>query len=300
MSTLKRTFATLIILFFVSVLAACSGGGDDPTPGGGGGTTAELEDLPEDTGGTHTAKLLGSTSAQFGYYEYLPGGYSTNTSNYPVLIFLHGGGEKGDGTVVPAILDKVLANGPPKLIKAKTWDPKYPMIVISPQFHQIAADDKVNNWGGGKPAYLKAFIEYIIATYRVDENRIYLTGLSFGGNGVYDYLTGSVDDTQSHIAAAAPIAGYGPPAGFAKCKNTPIWSLIGEKDGSIAQGKTFTTKYNAQAPVPKYQAKLTVFTGAGHDVWTRVYSFTQTDTADPAYNPFDKPLYDWFFEYKRE
>ncbi len=295
MTTLKKNLSTLIVLLFVSFLASC-GGGDDPDPN----VSNELEDLPEDTGGTHTAKLLGSTSAQFGYYEYLPGGYDANTNEYPVLIFLHGGGEKGDGTNTASVLNKVLQNGPPKLIKAGTWDPKYPMIVISPQYHPLAGDVNANNWGGGNPQRLKEFIEYVMATYRVNESRIYLTGLSYGGNGTYDYLTGSVDYTQSHIAAAAPIAGYGAPAGFAKSKDTPIWSFIGENDGSIAQAKTFTTKYNAQTPAPKYQAKLTIFAGAGHDVWTRTYSGSGIGTADPTYNPFDKSLYDWMFEYKRE
>lgn len=296
MKALKKNLSMLFVLMIVGFMAGC-GDSDDPSPGN---VSNELEDLPEDTGGTHTAKLLGSTTAQFGYYEYLPGGYETNSNEYPVLIFLHGGGEKGDGSNTASVLNKVLSNGPPKLIKAGTWDPKYPMIVISPQYHPLAGDKNANNWGGGNPERLKKFIEYVMAAYRVNESRIYLTGLSYGGNGTYDYLTGSVDDTQSYIAAAAPIAGYGAPAGFAKSKNTPIWSLIGENDGSIAQAYNFTTKYNAQSPAPKHQAKLTVFNGAGHDVWTRVYSGSGIGNAtDSDYNPFDKPLYDWMFEHKR-
>ncbi|MEO7992618.1 MAG: hypothetical protein ABI663_23905 [Chryseolinea sp.] len=296
MDTLKRTFIALIAFFFISVLTACSGGGDDdPAP-----VSNELANLPEDTGGTHTPILQGTTSAQFGYYEYLPGGYATNTNEYPLLVFLHGQSERGKGDT-KTILDKVLANGPPKLIKAGAWDPTYPMIVISPQFYQIAGDDNVNNWGGGKPIYLKNFIEYLIATYRVNESRIYLTGLSHGGNGVFDYLTGSVDDTQSHLAAAAPIAAYGSGGGFSKSKNTPIWTFVGENDATnFSTTKNFITKYNAQSPAPKYPAKITAFAGAGHDVWTRTYSSSGMDTADAAFSPFSMTLYDWMFQYKRE
>ncbi len=295
MITLRKILSTLIVLLFVSFLAGC-GGSDDPNPS----MSNELEDLPEDTGGTHTAKLLGSTSAEFGYYEYLPGGYSSNSNEYPVLIFLHGGSERGDGTSTPSVLNKVLAHGPPKLIKAGSWDPKYPMIVISPQFHEIAADDNKNNWGGKKPIYLKTFIEYVKATYRVNESRIYLTGLSHGGNGVYDYLT-LLDDSESHIAAAAPIAAYGAGSGFSKSKNTPVWAFVGENDGgNYTNTKNFVTKFNVQSPAPKYTAKLSVFAGAGHDVWTRVYSSSGMGTADPAYDPFDMKLYDWMFQYKRE
>ncbi len=297
MSTPKKTRSTLIVLLFVSILASCGGGDDDPNPGGGG-TTVDLEDLPEDTGGTHTPILQGTTSAVFGYYEYLPGGYAANTNKYPLLVFLHGQPERGKGDT-KAILDKVLVNGPPKLIKAGTWDPKYPMIVISPQFYQIAGDDNVNNWGGGKPAYLKAFIEYLKATYRVDESRIYLTGLSHGGNGVYDYLIGLTE--PFYIAAAAPIAAYGHNKKFAICKNTPIWTFVGENDATnFSTSKNFVEKYNAQVPAPKYNAKISTFVGAGHDVWTRVYSGSGIDTANPAYSPFDMKLYDWMFQYKKE
>jgi len=55
----------------------------------------ELTSLPPDTGGTHTAHPLGSTGAAFGYYNYLPGGYDDTTAGYPLIVFLHGRGERG-------------------------------------------------------------------------------------------------------------------------------------------------------------------------------------------------------------
>lgn len=299
MKALKNPWRIVIPIILITLTAiACGDSGDDP-----GNLSNDLETLPEDTGGTHTAKLLGSTSADFGYYIYLPGGYNTGTHNYPLLVFLHGKPERGDGTNTPSVLDKVLVNGPPKLIKNNQWDPKYPMIVVSPQFHKMEDGENSNNWGGGNPAHLKKFIEHIMQTYRVNENRIYLTGLSHGGNGVFDYLT-KQDESTSHIAAAAPVAAWGSNSGYNKSKSIPIWVFIGDEDGNPGGNYTnsvnFVTNYNNQNPAPLHKAKLTVFENAGHDVWTRTYSGSGIGTADPDFDPFDKSLYDWMLDQSKE
>lgn len=277
----------------MSILSGCGGGGGDPEPLVEPDT--ELTSLPPDTGGEHIAQVLGSTDAEFGYYVYLPGGYDGGTASYPVLVFLHGKTERGDGTNSLTVLNKVLANGPPKLIKDKKWDPTYPMIVVSPQFH--GADG--NNWGNGDTSNLKQFIEFIKSEYRINEKRIYLTGLSHGGNGVYDYLSKESDAT-SYITAAVPIAAWGSGSGFAKCRNTPIWAFVGSEDNSNEENTlNFVTKYNEQTPAPLHQAKLTIFPGVGHNVWTKTYDGTGMGTEDDAYDAFDISIYDWMLQYKR-
>ncbi len=279
-------------LLFLLLISCSSDKKDDPRP-----VSDDLEALPKDTGGQHIAQVLGSTSAEFGYYVYLPGGYNDVANKYPLLIFLHGKGERGDGSSSQSVLDKVLVNGPPKLIKNKQWDPTYPMIVVSPQFH--IDEGNLNNWGGGDPAYLKKFIEFLIDKYRVNTSRIYLTGLSHGGNGVYDYLS-KLSDSENYLAAAAPVAAWGANTGFDKCKNTPIWVFIGDQDGmNFTTSKEFVTKYNAQSPAPANKAKITVFKNAGHDVWTRTYSGEGIGTADASFDPFNKTLYDWMLEFER-
>jgi predicted peptidase len=281
-----------IVIPFVLMLitfAACSDSGSD------GPVSNDLASLPEDTGGTHTAKPRGTTTADFGYYVYLPGGYEKGTHNYPLLIFLHGQGERGNGTTD---LDKVLYNGPPKLIKGKNWNPKFPMIVVSPQHTKMEEGESTTNWGGGNPAHLKKFIEYLMDTYRVNESRIYLTGLSHGGNGVFDYLT---KHDPSYIAAAAPVACYGPGSGYSKAKNIPIWVFVGDKDNpNFDTSKRYVENYNKQSPAPKHKAKLTVFADAGHDVWTRTYSGSGIGTADDDFDPFNISLYEWMLQYSLE
>ena len=259
--------------------------------------TVTVTGIPIDVGGTHKPYVLGSTAAKFGYYLYTPGGYSSTTTGYPLLIFLHGKGERGDGTNSLTVLNKVLNNGIPKIIKSGSWKPTHPMLVVSPQFHGTIGN--LNNWGGGDPTHLKTFIEYMLRHYRIDPKRIYLTGLSHGGNGIYDYLS-KQDDATSYIAAAAPVASWGARAGFVKSNDTPIWTFVGKND--IMNFKTslnFVTMYNAQLPAPRYKAKISVFLNAGHDVWTRTYIGTGIGTADPLYSPFNQALTDWFYQYKR-
>ena len=135
--------------------------------------------LPIDSIGEHTPKILGSTEAPYGYYVYKPSYYDAiDEVVFPVLIFLHGSGEKGNSMDNAENLKMVLRNGPPKLIENKTWLPPFPMLVFSPQCHD-------NGWNADK---LKEFTDYIIANYKVNVERIYLTGLSMGGYGSWAYI----------------------------------------------------------------------------------------------------------------
>jgi predicted peptidase len=259
---------------------------------------ATLTNLPQDTGGVHLAKVIGTTSAEYGYYVYLPSGYEESKANYPLLLFLHGKGERGDGSNNPDMLAKVLRNGPPKMIERKQWNPTYPMIVISPQYHGNTGD--LNNWGAGDPENLRKFIKYAIDNYNINTKRIYLTGLSHGGNGVYDYLTRQEDST-SYIAAAAPVAAYGKKSGMQKSRNTPIWVFVGDKDEvNMATSKEFVKRYNEQEPKPTHKAKISIYNGVGHNVWTRTYNGEGIGTTDPKFDPFDRSLYDWMFQFERE
>src|SRR5688572_7989628 len=122
-----------LILLALITLLSCGGSDDDGNPSGGGGSDDELTSLPSDNGGVHLAMKKGDTDSEFGYYVYKPGGYDDTNKSYPLLIFLHGKGERGNGTTE---LTEVLAGGPPMLIKNNQWKdkPPYPMIVASPQF----------------------------------------------------------------------------------------------------------------------------------------------------------------------
>src|SRR5690606_8385680 len=106
-----------------------------------------------------------------GYLEYLPDGYKSSSKDYPVVIFLHGRGEKGPNSTDPrilasgkALLEKI---GPPRHVKDGT---KFPFILISPQLK--------SNHSGWPTAYVMEVIEHVQRTLRIDRSRIYITGLS--------------------------------------------------------------------------------------------------------------------------
>ncbi|SMG27779.1 Dienelactone hydrolase family protein [Marivirga sericea] len=293
MSVFQKLSSVFLIISFVFLVGSCKEEGPSSD-----GSSNDLASLPEDTGGDHIAEVLGSTAAAYGYYIYLPGGYEDANANYPIMIFLHGKSERGDGSSNPEVLDRVLKNGPPKMIENQLWITEHPMIVVSPQYH--GSTGNANNWGAGDENNLKGFIEYLIDNYKINEKRIYLTGMSHGGNGVYDYIT-NVPDSVSYLAAAAPVAAYGAGRGFEKAQNTPVWVFVGENDATnMKTSKNFVEKYNEQNPSPTHAAKITIFEDAGHNVWTRTYSGDGMGSADPDYSPFDMSLYDWMFQFERE
>ena len=242
-----------------------------------------LSNLPADTGGLHTANPLGTNESPYGYYAYTP---SAKGPDYPLLVFLHGAGEKGNSSTDNAILDLVLRNGPPRLIKEKKWKPRYPMIVVSPQCHE-------SGWNSNK---IQSFIKFVINNYPVNTKRIYLTGLSMGGYGTYSYLTYFAD--SSLVAAAVPICGAGNPNKVAGMKHIPLWAFHGDADLTVLPEGSIDMVNAINAANPPVKAKLTIYPGVGHDSWTRTYDGTGMGTESPQYDPFDMQIYDWMFQYE--
>src|SRR5437016_5562689 len=107
-------------------------------------------------------------SIQVNYLLYLPADYQQRGSKrWPLILFLHGSGERGTN------LNLVTVHGPPKIVKSK---PEFPFIVGSPQC------PPGERWDNDA---LLVLLDEIIAKYKVDKTRIYLTGLSMGGYGTW-------------------------------------------------------------------------------------------------------------------
>ncbi len=146
---------------------------------------------PAPTGrGVTTLRPLGSTAAGYGYVEYLPAGYSAS-GNWPILIMLHGVGEEGNGT---SQLSSVRNNGPNNEIDNRGRD--FPMVILTPQFPSWVTPN-------GDTTGLDAFVTYALANYKVNSKRLYMTGLSMGGGGTWDYAAAHGD----RLAAIVPICG---------------------------------------------------------------------------------------------
>jgi predicted peptidase len=194
------------------------------------------------------------------YLLFLPEGYAESDKKWPLILFLHGAGESGDN------LSKVKLHGPPKIVETK---PDFPFIVVSPQ----------SPGRGWNVDALKALLDELLEDYRVDRDRVYLTGLSMGGFGTWSLAAAHPD----YFAAIAPICGGGSPSEAAKLKSLPIWVFHGAKDNAVPLDRSqqmVDALKEAGADV-----KFTVYPDAGHDSWTETYD-----------NP---KLYEWLLEHKR-
>ena len=253
-------------------------------------SSGSLDDLPKDTGGTHKANVLGADASPYGYYIYTPSGYTPTGPKFPLLIFMHGSGEVGNSSTDAKVLDKVLVNGPPKLIKKGTWSPKYPMVVASVQCHE-------SWWDVNK---VKAFTEFLMASYQVDTARIYMTGLSMGGFGVWDQLT--VFGKKSHITAAVPISGGGALNAdrTKRASLTPIWAFHGIDDKTVLPDFDKAIWKAINDLKPAVPAKLTIYPGTGHDAWSKTYDGTGMGKGDTAYDPFNEDIYTWMFQWSKK
>lgn len=208
------------------------------------------------------------TPSGIGYLEYLPDGYNSNSNRYPVVIALHGIKERGTSSTNPSQVlhdvSRVASVGLPKYVKSGK---KYPFILISPQL-------KIK-YGSWPPSYVMEVINHVKKTLRIDHNRIYLTGLSLGGFGVWR----TAGEYPEAFAAIAPICSGGnslDKAGMIAKENLPVWGFHGDNDKIVSY--TVTTKMvnaiNSAPTKPNPLAKVTIFPRAGHIIWDMAYNET--------------------------
>jgi predicted peptidase len=161
----------------------------------------------------------GTTDAEYGYVEFLPHLYYNRTEGqlFPLVLKLHGGGGKGNGTTQLANgSDMKLLNDSIRFDRSTIFDERG-VIVVEPQ--------SSGSWDSGK---LRTFILYLIDTYEVDPKRIYVTGPSMGGAGTWNCVKNNGD----LIAACVPICGRGPGSG-SRYINVPTWAVHGWDDATI-------------------------------------------------------------------
>ena len=218
--------------------------------------------------GQLTNKPLGTKSVGNGYIEYLPPSYSGNSDEkLPVIIFFHGSGENGNGTTD---LNKIYNTGLPQMIKNETWTYADQFVVLMPQHTKTGQYDVCPSANE-----VRDFIDFARRDYNIDPSRVYLTGLSCGGNGIWDYI-GSYP-TNEKVAAAVPISANGTKASRkAGCDKTiPTWAFHGKSDTTSPWQNDVTANdvFNA-CPSPHAEATLTLYPGVGHDAWTRTYDLS--------------------------
>jgi len=205
------------------------------------------------------------------YRVWLPPHYS-KVRHWPVVLFLHGSGERGDDN------ERQLMAGLPAVLSR--YSERYKCIVVIPQCHDG------QEWYGEMETQALAALEQTINEFRGDRRRLYITGISMGGAGTW-YMA-----RHRIWAAVLPVCGevsrqpddpfpVDPPADLARIVGAadpfaamaaaigpaPVWAFHGSADPVIpvAQSRAMT---NALGPAARY----TEYKGAGHDIWDAVYS----------------------------
>lgn len=183
------------------------------------------------------------------YVTALPTTYAAEPGRrYPLLVFLHGSGERG------LDLSAMTIHGPWAFLKAH---PEYQCIIVAPQC------PPANRW---QPPYVDDFITEVMAKYRVDPDRVYLTGLSMGGFGTWSEACAHPE----RFAAIAPICGGGDPTQVAALKNVPTWVFHGGADQTVplVADQTMVDALKAAGG----DVQFTIYPGVGHDCWTQTYN----------------------------
>ena len=220
-----------------------------------------------------------------GLYSAVPANYSKTTKKYPLIIFVAGGGQLGTADIE---LRYLLQDGLMKLLAEKKFPPNfnvnnknYSFIVLTPQLSQVPTNEQ-----------MLSFLNYAKANYRIDESRIYFSGLSMGGIVASDMGAAYA----SQIAAIAPIAGVFYEGVTAKCEQIakgrlPVWTFHNDDDPQInvLVAEYFTAEINSFKPaiIPR----LTIFKAYGHDAWH--------EALNPAYKEEGKNVYEWMLQYSR-
>ena len=184
------------------------------------------------------------------YLVSLPAGFDeadNAAATWPLLLFLHGMGERGTD------LDKVRRIGLPRLIEQGMT---LPFVVLSP----LCPDDEWWNL-----AALEALIEDACTRYRIDRDRVYLTGLSMGGFGVWALAARHPE----RYAAIMPICGGGATKWATRLRDLPIWAFHGAKDNVVplTRVQPLLDEITSAGGSPR----LTIYPEAGHDSWTETY-----------------------------
>ena len=194
------------------------------------------------------------------YLARLPDGYDDTAEAWPLLLFLHGAGERG------VDLGLVGVHGP---LKEAAAGRPMPFVVVAPQ---------VPFGGRWTAARVEAALDDALARFRIDPDRVYVTGLSMGGFGTWE----AAESFPDRIAAVAPVCGGGNWIGLCAARDVPVWAFHGARDRVVPLDRTVVMIEALERCGAS--PRLTVYPDVGHNAWEKAYS-------DPA-------LYDWLLGHR--
>jgi predicted peptidase len=239
------------------------------------GKTAVALNVSLSTGDLHYTDAQGNTMP---YRLYIPPGYNAPGAEFPLIIFLHGSGESGTDNTAPSngYIDNIYnaAHG--------NYGAQYKAFLLVPQ----------TQWGWqyypdypadvGQTLALD-ILNLVNSTYQVDDRRLYVTGLSMGGFGSFDFIA----NHPKMFAAASPLSGGGDPLEAPIIKDIPIWAYHGTADTVVPVDYT-DEMYDAIEAVGGHM-EYTRVSGVGHGGWETFYNGSTYK------NSTGKTLYQWMF-----
>jgi predicted peptidase len=219
----------------------------------------------------HSFEYTATKKERLNFLLSLPPDYDENpTQQHPLILFLHGLGESGGEGIS---LDVVKKHGLPKRVERKHT---LPFIVVSPQCPR-------DTWWSDHTAALMGLLDKVIESYRVDKQRVYLTGLSMGGYGTWHLAS----IFPKRFAAIAPICGGMPwfvrlEEAARRMKDLPVWAFHGAKDEAVPLKES--ERVVEALKIAGNNVKFTVYPELEHDSWTETYA-----------NP---KLYKWLLQHR--
>lgn len=258
------------------------------------------------TDAQQVAKTIASASSpigRIGFLEFRPSDYGSQ--KHPLIIFLHGIGERGNGI---GQISSVAQNGPPNLcangatMRFTVNGQTSSFVVLSPQL--------AVQYGYWPTYYVKEMIAYAKANLSIDPNRIYVTGLSLGGGGVWRLITDTENYDNSFdgtIAAAAPVCGTQEEVDADFCRtigdnHLPVWAFHSMDDGTVSVNATQHAEIIANMCGITPAIKFTYYQNGGHGgAWLNAYDtghITRTISNGTNFTP-SLNLYEWFLSNSR-
>ena len=217
-----------------------------------------------------------TTRVELDYLIHFPADYDpAGEQTYPLVIFLHGAGERGDD------LNKIKKWGPPKFVAEQTLPAELQeAIIVSPQCGK-------DQWWPSDTmlAALDQMFDDLLAAHAVDPTRVYLTGVSMGGYGTWAWA----GKHPKRFAAIAPICGGGSFFNARTIANAklPVWCFHGDQDNIVPLSESLAMMQTLyQIGHKGNHARLTVFPNTTHNSWTPAYATEE--------------LWSWMFSHQRQ
>lgn len=226
-------------VFFAGLFETKPGDGDLP---------ARLGPWGKDALWWYTFKKKAGLLEPYAYAIHVPEGQPPAGGKWPLILFLHGSGERGTD------LNRVKTHGPFKVLAAGKID--LPFILVAPQCPPQA-------WWN--PHQLLDLLDDVAAKYPVDPDRVCLTGLSMGGFGSWQLACLAPE----RFAAVAPVCGGGDETDAARLKDLPVWAVHGGKDDVVPP--SLSTDMAEALRALQGRVRFTLYPDAGHDSWTAFY-----------------------------